>query len=154
MGADCVLLIMAALGNGQARELEAVARALDMDVLVEVHDERELQRACGLETALFGINNRDLKTLQTDLAVTEQLAPLVPADRFLVAESGIRSTDDLRRLSAAGARCFLVGESLMRQPDVTLATRLLLGEPDPLSHEPHPLSREALPLSRSAGEAG
>ena len=154
MGADCVLLIMAALGNGQARELEAVARALDMDVLVEVHDERELQRACGLETALFGINNRDLKTLQTDLAVTEQLAPLVPADRFLVAESGIRSTDDLRRLSAAGARCFLVGESLMRQPDVTLATRLLLGEPDPLSHEPHPLSREALPLSRSAGEDG
>jgi indole-3-glycerol phosphate synthase len=154
MGADCVLLIMAALGNGQARELEAVARALDMDVLVEVHDERELQRACGLETALFGINNRDLKTLQTDLAVTEQLAPLVPADRFLVAESGIRSTDDLRRLSAAGARCFLVGESLMRQPDVTLATRLLLGEPDPLSNEPHPLSREALPLSRSAGEAG
>ena len=154
MGADCVLLIMAALGNGQARELEAVARALDMDVLVEVHDERELQRACGLETALFGINNRDLKTLQTDLAVTEQLAPLVPADRFLVAESGIRSTDDLRRLSAAGARCFLVGESLMRQPDVTLATRLLLGEPDPLSNEPHPLSREALPLSRSAGEDG
>jgi indole-3-glycerol phosphate synthase len=154
MGADCVLLIMAALGNGQARELEAVARALDMDVLVEVHDERELQRACGLETALFGINNRDLKTLQTDLAVTEQLAPLVPADRFLVAESGIRSTDDLRRLSAAGARCFLVGESLMRQPDVTLATRLLLGEPDQLSNEPHPLSREALPLSRSAGEDG
>ena len=154
MGADCVLLIMAALGNGQARELEAVARALDMDVLVEVHDERELQRACGLETALFGINNRDLKTLQTDLAVTEQLAPLVPADRFLVAESGSRSTDDLRRLSAAGARCFLVGESLMRQPDVTLATRLLLGEPDPLSNEPHPLSREALPLSRSAGEDG
>ncbi len=147
MGADCVLLILAALGNGQARELEAVARALDMDVLVEVHDERELQRACGLETALFGINNRNLKTLQTDLAVTEQLAPLVPADRFLVAESGIRSTDDLRRLSAAGARCFLVGESLMRQPDVAAATRVLLGEPVSLSREPHP-------LSRAAGEAG
>jgi indole-3-glycerol phosphate synthase len=137
MGADCILLIMAALANGQARELEAVARALDMDVLVEVHDERDLQRACGLETALFGINNRNLKTLQTDLAVTEQMAPLVPADRFLVAESGIRSTDDLRRLAAAGARCFLVGESLMRQPDVTAATRALLGED---------------PLSRSAGE--
>ena len=146
MGADCVLLIMAALGNGQARELEAVARALDMDVLVEVHDEHELQRACGLETALFGINNRNLKTLQTDLAVTEQLAPLVPAERFLVAESGIRSTEDLRRLAAAGALCFLVGESLMRQPDVTAATRALLGDVPP--------SREARPLSREAGEAG
>jgi indole-3-glycerol phosphate synthase len=140
MGADCILLIMAALGNGQARELEGVARALDMDVLVEVHDERELQRALGLETNLFGINNRNLKTLQTDLAITEQLAPLVPADRFMVAESGIRSTDDLRRLSAAGAQCFLVGESLMRQPDVTAATRALLGE--------------GVPLSRAAGEAG
>jgi len=128
MGADCILLIMAALGNGQARELEGVARALDMDVLVEVHDELELQRALGLETNLVGINNRNLKTLQTDLAVTEQLAPLVPADRFMVAESGIRSTDDLRRLAAAGARCFLVGESLMRQPDVAAATRALLGE--------------------------
>jgi indole-3-glycerol phosphate synthase len=128
MGADCVLLIMAALGNDQARELEGVARALDMDVLAEVHNEQELQRALGLETNLIGINNRNLKTLQTDLAVTEQLAPLVPADRFLVAESGIRSTGDLRRLAAAGARCFLVGESLMRQPDVTAATRALLGE--------------------------
>lgn len=139
MGADCVLLIMAALGNGQARELEAVARALDMDVLVEVHDEHELQRALGLATALFGINNRNLKTLRTDLAVSEQLAPLVPADRFLIAESGIRSTADLQRLAAAGALCFLVGESLMRQPDVTAATRALLGEN---------------PLSRIAGEAG
>jgi indole-3-glycerol phosphate synthase len=128
IGADCILLIMAALGNGQARELEAVARALDMDVLVEVHDERELQRALGLETNLIGINNRNLKTLHTDLAVTEALAPQVPADRFMVAESGIRSTEDLRRLSAAGAQCYLVGESLMRQADVTAATRALLGE--------------------------
>jgi indole-3-glycerol phosphate synthase len=127
MGADCILLIMAALGNDQARELEAVARALDMDVLVEVHDEPELQRALGLETNLVGINNRNLKTLQTDLAVTEQLAPLVPADRFMVAESGIRNNDDLRRLAAAGALCYLVGESLMRQPDVTAATQALLG---------------------------
>ncbi|HVC59858.1 MAG TPA: indole-3-glycerol phosphate synthase TrpC [Acetobacteraceae bacterium] len=134
MGADCILLIMAALENGQARELEGVARALDMDVLVEVHDARELQRALGLETNIVGINNRNLKTLQTNLAVTEQLAPLVPADRFLVAESGIRSTGDVRRLAAAGAQCFLVGESLMRQPDVTAATRALLGE-NTLSHE-------------------
>jgi indole-3-glycerol phosphate synthase len=127
IGADCILLIMAALGNDQARELEAVARALDMDVLVEVHDEPELQRALGLETCLIGINNRDLRTLQTDLAVTEQLAPLVPADRFMVAESGIRTADDVRRLAAAGAHCYLVGESLMRQADVTAATRALLG---------------------------
>ncbi len=127
IGADCILLIMAALGNDQARELEAVARALDMDVLVEVHDANELQRALGLETCLIGINNRDLRTLQTDLAVTEQLAPLVPADRFMVAESGIRTADDVRRLAAAGAHCYLVGESLMRQADVTAATRALLG---------------------------
>ena len=128
MRADCVLLIMAALTDAQARELEAVARALDMDVLVEVHDLRELERAMGLETSLIGINNRDLKTLKTDLAVTEALAPHVPPDRFLIAESGIRTTDDLRRLASVGAHGFLVGESLMRQDDVTAATRALLGE--------------------------
>jgi len=119
---------MAALGDGQARELEAIARGLDMDVLVEVHDERELERALGLETQFIGINNRNLKTLKTDLTTTEQLAPLVPADRFLVAESGIRTTGDLRRLASVGPQCFLVGESLMRQSDVTEATRALLGE--------------------------
>jgi indole-3-glycerol phosphate synthase len=128
MGADCILLIMAVLENDQARELEGVARALDMDVLVEVHDDRELQRALGLESTLIGINNRNLKTLQTNLAVTERLAPQVPADRFLVAESGIRNAEDLQRLAAAGARCYLVGESLMRQSDVKAATRTLLGD--------------------------
>ena len=127
IGADCILLIMAALTNAEARELESLARDLDMDVLVEVHNERELERALGLETTLIGINNRDLKTLTTDLATTERLAPLVPPDRFLVAESGIRNTADLRRLAAVGPHCYLVGESLMRQTDVTAATRALLG---------------------------
>jgi indole-3-glycerol phosphate synthase len=127
IGADCILLIMAALSDAQARELEAIARALDMDVLAEVHDRRELDRALGLETSLIGINNRNLRTLQTDLAVTEELAPLVPPERFLVAESGIRNTEDLRRLAVAGAQCYLVGEHLMRQDDVTVAVRALLG---------------------------
>ncbi len=126
MGADCILLILAALTNREVRELEELARALDMDVLVEVHDQLEIERACGLETPLMGINNRNLKTLVTDLATTEELSPLVPPDRFLIAESGIRGNADLRRLAAAGPQCFLVGESLLRQPDVTAATRMLL----------------------------
>ena len=126
MGADCILLILAALTDTEARELEALARALDMDVLDEVHNEREVERALGLETPLIGINNRNLKTLVTDLATTEELAPRVPPDRFLIAESGIRSHGDLRRIAAAGAQCFLVGESLLREADVTAATRALL----------------------------
>ncbi len=126
MGADCILLILAALTDSQARDLEALARCLDMDVLAEVHDQRDLDRALGLQTPLIGINNRNLKTLVTDLATTEELAPLVPPDRFLIAESGIRSHADLRRLAAIGPHCFLVGESLMRQPDVAAATRVLL----------------------------
>jgi indole-3-glycerol phosphate synthase len=126
MGADCILLILAALTDTEARELEALARALDMDVLAEVHNEREVERALGLETPLIGINNRNLKTLVTDLATTEELAPRVPPDRFLIAESGIRSHADLRRIAAAGAQCFLVGESLLREADVTAATRALL----------------------------
>lgn len=128
MGADCILLIMAALSDGQARELEQIAMSLDLDVLVEVHDRDELDRALTLETSLIGINNRNLKTLATDLATTEELAPLVPPDRFLIAESGIRDTNDLKRLSAVGPNCYLVGESLMRQEDVAAATRALLGD--------------------------
>src|ERR1700742_568007 len=113
MGADCILLIMAALSDNQARELEQVAMSLDLDVLVEVHDRDELDRALLLETSLIGINNRNLKTLKTDLATTEELAPLVPPDRFLIAESGIRNIEDLRRLGAVGSTCYLVGEGLM-----------------------------------------
>jgi len=128
MGADCILLIMAALTDAKARELEQVAMSLDLDVLVEVHDREELDRALLLETSLIGINNRNLKTLITDLAVTEELAPLVPPDRFLISESGIRNTADLRRLAAVGPNCYLVGESLMRQSDVTAAVKALLGD--------------------------
>lgn len=131
MGADCILLIMAALSDAQARELEQIAGSLDLDVLVEVHDRDELDRALALESSLIGINNRNLKTLVTDLAVTEELAPLVPPDRFLISESGIRNTQDLRRLSAVGPNCYLVGESLMRQPDIVAATRALLGDGGP-----------------------
>jgi indole-3-glycerol phosphate synthase len=126
IGADCILLIMAALTNEQARELEELARALEMDVLVEVHNRRELERALGLQTQLIGINNRNLKTLNTDLQTTAELAPLVPSDRFLISESGIRSHRDIVWLCEHGARCFLVGESLLRQPDLGAATRALL----------------------------
>ncbi len=110
MGADCILLIMAALDDQRAVELENVARALDMDVLVEVHDAGELQRALGLQTKLIGMNNRNLKTLQIDLSISVELAPSVPPDRFLIAESGLRSHADLERLAALGVHCFLVGE--------------------------------------------
>ncbi len=117
MGADCILLIMAALSDTQARELEQVAMSLDLDVLVEVHNQDELDRALLLETLLIGINNRNLKTLMIDLAITEELAPLVPPDRFLIAESGIRDNQDLLRLAKVGVQCYLVGESLLRQAD-------------------------------------
>ena len=127
MGADAILLIMAALNDVQANELEDLARSLDMAVLAEVHDAREMERALGLQTRLIGVNNRNLKTLVTDLATSEQLIPMVPADRIPVAESGLRTPEDIRRMAAAGAYCVLVGEHLMRQPDVTAATRALLG---------------------------
>jgi indole-3-glycerol phosphate synthase len=127
IGADCVLLILAALSGAEATELEQAAHALGMDVLAEVHDRAELERALRLKTSLIGINNRNLKTLRTDLNTTVMLAPLVPADRMVVAESGLRTHDDLRRLSEVGVRAFLVGEGLLRQADVAAATRVLLG---------------------------
>jgi indole-3-glycerol phosphate synthase len=125
-GADCVLIIMASVDDALAAELEAAAFALGMDALVEVHDEAELTRALRLQSRLIGINNRDLKTFQTTLATAERLAKLVPPGRVVVGESGIFAPDDLARLAQAGISTFLVGESLMRQSDVTAATRALL----------------------------
>jgi indole-3-glycerol phosphate synthase len=127
MGADCILLIMAALGDDEARELESLAQGLDMDVLVEVHDEDELNRALGLQTKLLGINNRNLKTLATSLETTEALSSFCMPDRFLISESGVKTYDDIRRLQKVGVQGFLVGESLMRQPDVAVAVQKLLG---------------------------
>ena len=131
LGADCVLLIMAALSDSQAREMEDAARGLSMDVLAEVHDEAELERAAGLDTRLIGINNRNLKTLDVDIATTERLAGAVPPDKTIVSESGITTPADLERLRRAGASCFLVGSSLMGSPDVEAATRALLATPAP-----------------------
>ena len=127
IGADCILIIMAALDDELAADLAAAARDYDLDVLVEVHDRAELDRALALDIRLFGVNNRNLKTLQTDLATTEALAAAVPKDRILVSESGLRTADDLARMAAVGARTFLVGESLLRQDDVTRATLRLQG---------------------------
>ena len=130
LGADCVLIIMAAVDDVTAGTLCAYAKAWKMDAIAEVHDSRELDRALHLDCRLIGINNRDLKTFHTTLETTEKLAPRVPADRIVIAESGIGAHADLERLAeAAGVRAFLVGESLMRQPDVASATRTLLGTP-------------------------
>jgi indole-3-glycerol phosphate synthase len=125
-GADCILIIMAAVDDATARELTRAARGLGMDVLAEVHNEAELTRALALDTRLIGINNRDLKSFVTDLAVTEALIPRVPKDRIVIAESGVFTHEDVTRHAGAGVGAFLVGESLMRQADVAAATRALL----------------------------
>ena len=129
IGADCILLIMAALDDVQAAELQDQAYDFGMDVLVEVHDAAELERALTLKTSLIGINNRNLKTLKVDLATTEVLAPRVPADRLVVSESGLSSPEQLARMAACGVRCYLIGEALMGQPAIEAATRALLAPP-------------------------
>ncbi len=126
IGADAILIIVAALDDGAMADIEAAALDHGMDVLVEVHSETELERAAQLKSRLIGINNRDLKRFVTDLATTERLAPLAPKGSLLVSESGINAHADLRRLETSGVRTFLVGESLMRQPDLAAATRALL----------------------------
>ena len=125
-GADCILIIMAAVDDVTAGALCAYAKAWRMDAIAEVHDQAELDRALRLDCRLIGINNRDLRTFHTTLETTEKLAPRVPHDRIVISESGIATHADLDRLARAGVRAFLVGESLMRQPDVTAATRVLL----------------------------
>ena len=127
IGADAVLIIMAAVDDTLASDLNDAAEAFGMDALVEVHDEHEMARALRMGFKLIGVNNRSLATFETDLAVTERLAAMAPDDVLLVSESGIFTQADIARLSAAGARAFLVGESLMRQDDVEAATRALLG---------------------------
>ena len=136
LGADCILLIMAALEDDMARELENIAVGHGMDVLIEVHNEAELDRALGLKSPLIGINNRDLKTLKTDTQTTKMLAGKLPPDRLLICESGLNSAADLADMATVGARCFLIGEALMRQADVEQAVVDILANPAPPQNNP------------------
>ena len=129
LGADCILLIMAALDDTLAAELEACAHDYGMDVLIEVHDATELERACRLKSPLMGINNRNLRTMEISLDVGAAMLPYLPDDRIAVAESGLFAPPDLARMAQSGARCFLIGESLMRADDVAAATRAILANP-------------------------
>ncbi|MBK5934951.1 indole-3-glycerol phosphate synthase [Rhodovulum imhoffii] len=129
LGADCILIIMASVSDMQAKDLEDAARFWGMDALIEVHDAEELERACGLTSSLIGINNRNLKTFETRLETSRQLAARLPKDKVAVSESGLNTPDDLADMAAHGVRNFLIGESLMRQPDVRAATRALLANP-------------------------
>jgi indole-3-glycerol phosphate synthase len=129
LGADCILVIMATVSDAQAAELEAAAAEHGMDALIEVHDRAELDRAARLRSALLGINNRDLKTFRTDLQATRELSRAAGPDRLLVSESGLNAPADLADMARHGARCFLIGETLMRQADVEAATRALLSAP-------------------------
>ncbi len=128
IGADCILIIMAALEDTAAAELETYALSLNLAVLIEVHDEQEMERALNLSSPLIGVNNRNLKTLVTDLSVTERIAGLIPKDRVIVSESGLKTPGDIARMAKCGAHRFLIGESLMRQNDVETATRDLLSK--------------------------
>jgi indole-3-glycerol phosphate synthase len=128
-GADCILIIMASVSDAQAVELEDAARAWGMDALIEVHDGAELDRAMALKSPLLGINNRNLNTFETSLHTTRTLAARVPDDRMVISESGLFTPADLADMAGHGARTFLIGESLMRQDDVTAATRTLLADP-------------------------
>jgi len=129
LGGDCILIIMASVSDAQAQELEEAAFSWDMDVLIEVHDADELERALSLKSPLLGINNRNLKTFETTLDTTRELSRMVPADRVLVSESGLNTPSDLADMAQYGARTFLIGESLMRQDDVETATRNILANP-------------------------